>query len=144
MIAVRMMEPAKIAVVGSPQYFALHRQPRTPDDLAAHSCIQYRLGMDAPLLKWPFKRDARSFQIPVSGRGIVNNPELAVRAALDGLGLAYTLEGWALPYPRSGQSIHVIEDWSPLFEGFFLDYPGDRHLPPTPRVHRHGPRHARR
>jgi DNA-binding transcriptional LysR family regulator len=134
MIAVRMMGPAKIAVVGSPQYFALHRPPRAPGDLAAHSCIQYRLGMDAPLLKWPFKREGRSLQIPVSGRVIVNNPELAVRAALDGLGLAYTLDGWALPYLRSGQLIRVLDDWSPLFEGFFLYYPGRRQVPPTLRA----------
>ena len=48
MIAVRMMGPMKVAVVGSPAYFARRRPPRTPDDLASHSCIQYRLVPTAP------------------------------------------------------------------------------------------------
>src|ERR1700737_4978110 len=42
MIAVRVMGPMKIAVVGAPTYFARRRPPRTPDDLARHSCIQFR------------------------------------------------------------------------------------------------------
>src|SRR3981081_626846 len=44
MIAVRVMGPMKVAVVGAPSYFARQRPPRTPDDLARHSCVQYRLG----------------------------------------------------------------------------------------------------
>jgi hypothetical protein len=37
MIAVRVMGPMKVAVVGAPEYFAQHSPPRTPDDLARHS-----------------------------------------------------------------------------------------------------------
>src|SRR6202045_3670776 len=46
MIAVRVMGLMKIAVVGAPTYFARQRPPRTPDDLARHSCVQYRRGGD--------------------------------------------------------------------------------------------------
>src|SRR6202049_1608131 len=41
MIAVRVMGPMKIAVVGAPAYFARQPPPRTPEDLARHSCVQY-------------------------------------------------------------------------------------------------------
>jgi len=41
MIAVRVMGPMKIAVVGAPSYFAKSRPPRTPDDLVRHSCVQH-------------------------------------------------------------------------------------------------------
>ena len=34
MIAVRVMAPMKVAVVGAPAYFARRRPPRTPDDLS--------------------------------------------------------------------------------------------------------------
>jgi len=37
MIAVRVMGPLKVAVVGAPAYFAQHSPPRTPDDLARTS-----------------------------------------------------------------------------------------------------------
>jgi DNA-binding transcriptional LysR family regulator len=42
MIAVRVTGPMRVAVVGAPTYFARRRPPRTPDDLAHHSCVQYR------------------------------------------------------------------------------------------------------
>src|SRR6202035_5778498 len=42
MIAVRVMGPIKIAVVGAPTYFARRRPPRTPDDLARHTCVEFR------------------------------------------------------------------------------------------------------
>jgi DNA-binding transcriptional LysR family regulator len=54
---------------------------------------------------------------------------LAVRAALDGLGIAITLEGMAGPFLRSGQLIRVLEDWSPTFDGFYLYYPSHRQVP---------------
>jgi DNA-binding transcriptional LysR family regulator len=49
--------------------------------------------------------------------------------AVDGLGVAYTIEALADPYLRSGQLLRVLEDWSPSFEGLFLYYPGHRQVP---------------
>jgi DNA-binding transcriptional LysR family regulator len=65
----------------------------------------------------------------VNGRVIVNDPDLAMRAAVDGLGIAYTVEALADPFLRSGQLVRVLEDWSPSFEGLFLYYPGHRQVP---------------
>ena len=42
MVAVRVTGPLKVAVVGAPSYFARRPRPRIPDDLARHSCVQYR------------------------------------------------------------------------------------------------------
>jgi DNA-binding transcriptional LysR family regulator len=134
MVAVRMTGPFKVAVVGGPQYLALQRIPRTPDDLASHDCVQYRFAADTPLFKWPFLREGRLRHISVSGRVIVNNPDLALRAAIDGLGLAYTTEAQALPFLRSGQVVRVLEEWSPMLEGLFLYYPGHRQVPPALRA----------
>src|SRR4029077_1783389 len=52
MIAVRVTGPMKIAVVGAPPYFAKRRPPRTPDDLARHSCVQYRMAADGEVFAW--------------------------------------------------------------------------------------------
>ncbi|MBV8612292.1 MAG: LysR family transcriptional regulator, partial [Acetobacteraceae bacterium] len=117
MIAVRVMGPMQVAVIGAPTYFALRAPPRTPDDLARHSCIQFRLPHDGTMLKWPFERDGKSRAIKVDGQLTVNDPALIVRAAIDGLGIAATLEGLAAPFLRSGQLVRVLEDWSPAFEG---------------------------
>jgi DNA-binding transcriptional LysR family regulator len=134
MIAVRVMGPMKIAVVGAPAYFARRRTPRTPDDLARHSCVQFRRAADGDVLKWTFKRNRKSRQISVDGRVMVNSAFLAVRAAVDGLGIAYITEAVAEPFLRSGQLVRILEDWSPSFEGLFLYYSGHRQVPAALRA----------
>ncbi len=134
MIAVRVMGPMKIAVVGAPTYFAKRRPPRTPEDLARHSCVQLRRAGDGAVLAWPLERNRKSRRISVEGRVMVNNGDLAVRAAVDGLGIAYTLEALAEPFLRSGQLVRILEEWSPSFEGLFLYYPGHRQVPATLRA----------
>jgi DNA-binding transcriptional LysR family regulator len=134
MIAVRVMGPLKVFVVGAPTYFAKRRPPRTPDDLARHSCVQFRLAGDGTVLAWPFERNRDSRRISVEGRLMVNNGGLSVRAAVDGLGIAYTIEALAEPFLRSGQLVRVLEDWSPSFEGLFLYYPSHRQVPATLRA----------
>lgn len=129
MIAVRVMGPMRVTVVGAPVYFARRRPPRTPDDLARHSCVQYRLASDGAVFDWAFERDGKSRRISVDGRVTVNDPDLAMRAAVDGLGIAYAVEALADPFLRSGQLVRVLEDWSPSFEGLFLYYPGHRQVP---------------
>jgi DNA-binding transcriptional LysR family regulator len=134
MIAVRVMEPMKIAVVGAPTYFAKRLPPRTPDELAGHSCVQYRVAAEGDVLVWPLERNRKSQRISVVGRVMVNDADLAVRAAVDGLGIAYTLEALAEPFLDSGQLVRVLEDWSPSFEGLYLYYPGHRQVPATLRA----------
>jgi DNA-binding transcriptional LysR family regulator len=134
MIAVRVTGPMKIAVVGAPAYFARRRRPRTPEDLSRHSCVQYRRATDGNVFVWPFERNRKTHRISVNGPVMVDDPELAVRAAIDGLGVAYTLEALAEPFLRSGQLVRILEDWSPSIEGLFLYYPGHRQVPVTLRA----------
>ena len=134
MIAVRVMGPLKVVVVGAPTYFARRRPPRTPDDLARHICVEYRRAADGDVLVWPFERNQKSRRISVAGRVMVNETDLAVRAAVDGLGIAYTVEALAEPFLRSGQLVRVLEDWSPSLQGLFLYYPGHRQVPAALRV----------
>jgi DNA-binding transcriptional LysR family regulator len=128
MIAVRVTGPMRVAVVGAPTYFAQRRPPRMPDDLAGHSCVQYRRAAGS-VFEWPFERDGKSRRIALDGRVMVNDTDMAVRAAVDGLGIAYTIEALADPFLRSGQLIRVLEDWSPFSDGLFLYYPGHRQVP---------------
>jgi DNA-binding transcriptional LysR family regulator len=134
MVAIRVIGSMKVAVVGAPDYFAKHSPPRTPEDLARHSCVQYRQAADGGVFKWPLARAGKTRPISVEGRVMVNDPDLAVRAAVDGLGIAYTLESLAEPFLRSGQLVQVLGSWSPAFEGLFLYYPGHRQVPAALRA----------
>lgn len=129
MVAVRVTGPMKLAVVGSPAYFARRRPPRVPEDLARHDCVQYRRMAEGATIEWPFERAGTSLRISVDGRVTVNDPELALRAAVDGLGIAYTIESLAEPFLRSGQLARTLEEWSISFQGLYLYYPGHRQVP---------------
>ena len=133
MIAVRVTDPSKIAVVAAPAYFAKRSPPQSPDDLVRHSCIQYRAS-NGRLFDWIFERDGKSRAVSVNGRVIVNSCELAVRAAADGLGLAYVLESDADPLLRAGRLVRVLEEWSRAFEGIYLYHPSHRHMPAALRA----------
>jgi len=129
MIAVRVTGPLKMAMVGASSYFAQRKPPRTPDDLARHFCVQYRHPSDRGLFDWLLERNGKSRTIATSGRIIVNTPELALRAAVDGLGIAYTIAAQADPFLRSGELIRVLEDWSPAVHGLFLYHSSHRRVP---------------
>ena len=133
MIAVRVTDPVKIAVVGAPSYFAQRRPPQSPDDLALHLCIGYRT-IHGKILDWAFERNGTTLTVPVNGRAIVNTCELALRAAADGVGIAYAIESQAEPFVRSGQLVRVLQDWSPAFPGFYLYYPSRRQMPAALRA----------
>jgi DNA-binding transcriptional LysR family regulator len=134
MIAVRLRGPMKVAVVGAPKYFEQRRAPRTPDDLASHSCIQYRFTPDGAAVPWTFERNGKAQRMSLKGGVTVNVPDLAVRAAVDGLGVAYTVETLVAPFLRRGQLVRVLENFSPSVEPFFLFYPGHRQVPAALRA----------
>ena len=67
----------------------------------------------------------------VSGPLIVNDAELLIRAALDGVGLAFLLEDYVAEPIARGALVRVLEDWCPRFDGYFLYYPSRRHQPPA-------------
>jgi hypothetical protein len=50
-----------------------------PDDLARHSCVQYRLVADGAVLAWPFEWNRKSRRIAVDGQVIINDADLAGR-----------------------------------------------------------------
>jgi DNA-binding transcriptional LysR family regulator len=74
MIAVRVMGPMKVAVVGAPSYFERRRPPRTFDDLVAHSCIQYRFAPNEAVLPWSFERNGKTKRMTLAGAVTVNDP----------------------------------------------------------------------
>ena len=134
MIAVRVSGPQKLIVVAAPRYLAGRRPLRTPEELISHSCVQYRFGPEEAVVKWSFERNGKIKRVGVAGGLIVNSAELAIRAAVDGLGLVYTSEAMAAPYLQTGQLVTVLDGWSPTLPGLYLFYHGHRQVPAALRA----------
>src|SRR4029453_3082033 len=56
MIAVRIGPDMRMAVVGAPTYFKKHPEPKKPQDLLAHSCINLRLPSHGGVYAWEFEK----------------------------------------------------------------------------------------
>jgi DNA-binding transcriptional LysR family regulator len=129
MVAVRVSREQRAAIVAAPSYFDSRPKPKTPRDLTAHRCIRYRMGAGGPVYRWEFEKRGKPLTVSVSGPLVFNDVELTLRAALDGVGLAFALEEHVAGHIARGELVRVLEDWCPPFDGFFLYYPSRRQQP---------------
>ena len=128
MIAVRVSQDHRAAIVGTPEYFKSHPKPKTPHDLLKHRCINFRHG-SAGLYRWEFDKGKKSLSVAVHGPLIVDDVETLVRGAIDGVGLAFVSDERVAAQLESGELIRVLDDWCQPFPGFFLYYPSRRQQP---------------
>jgi DNA-binding transcriptional LysR family regulator len=133
MIAVPLGPPQRSACVASPEFFHRHPKPETPKDLKNLPCIRYRFP-SGRFYEWEFERDGARLSVEVDGQVTLGDSPLAVRAALDGAGIAFAFEAQVEEYVAQGRLVRVLEDWCPDFGGYFLYYPSRRHLPATLRA----------
>ena len=133
MIAVPLGPRRRFACVASPDFFRRHPKPQAPKDLMNLPCIRYRFA-SGRFYEWDFERDGARLSVEVDGHLTLGESALAVRAALDGAGIAFTYEGEVEEYVAQGRLVRVLEDWSPRHAGHYLYYPSRRHLPATLRA----------
>lgn len=121
----------RFATAASPAYLNAHGRPQHPRDLLGHRCLRGRFA-SGNMPTWEFERAGEVVRIDPSGPLIIQPGaavELAIGAALGGLGVIYLFEGWLQPHLDSGALEPILEDWWEEFSGPFLYYPGRRHLP---------------
>ena len=126
MIAVPIGPDIRIAVVGAPSYFKNRPEPKKPQDLIAHACINLRLSTLGGLYAWEFEKGNRQPKVRVEGQLTFNNTAQMLAAALDGFGLAYVPEDLARPLIAKGRLKRVLADWCPPYTGYHLYYPSRR------------------
>ena len=131
MIATRIGPDMRMAVVGSPAYFADRSRPETPRDLTDHQCNNLRLPTHGGLYAWEFKKGEESLKARVSGQVTFNGVYQLLNAALDGFGLSYLPEDVVAPHIAAGRLVQVLEDWCAPFAGFHLYYPSRRQVSPA-------------
>ena len=134
MVAVPLGGKVRSVVAATPAYLDKHGRPQHPRDLQAHACIRNRYISSGAIYRWEFAQRGRWFDIDVGGPLIVNDPALAIHAALDGLGLTHTLEPAVRDHLAAGRLETVLDTWLPPYDGFYLYYPSRFQVPPKLRA----------
>ncbi|MEI9941079.1 MAG: LysR family transcriptional regulator [Pseudomonadota bacterium] len=123
MVRVRLSDPFRYFVVGSPAYFAKHGTPRKPEDLLQHECITFRWPTGDALYAWELERGRRKWRVPVRGGLITNSLEFCVSMAEAGVGLAYVADSSIKDRLADGRLVAALQAYSPTEPGLFLCSP---------------------
>jgi len=121
----------RMAAAASPAFLARCSALEHPRDLPLGSCIRARFASGA-MIHWQFERDGEAVSIKPDGQLLVQVGgalDLALDAAVQGLGVIYLSEDWLTPYFERGVLQPVLQPWWPQFSGPFLYYPGHRLVP---------------
>jgi DNA-binding transcriptional LysR family regulator len=125
MIAVRIGPDMRMAVVGAPAYFKSRSEPKTPQDLIGHNCINLRLPTHG-VYAWEFEKANRELRVRVEGQFTFNGTAQLLNGALAGCGLAYVPEGLITEHVAKGRLKRVLADWCQSYSGYHLFYPSRR------------------
>lgn len=126
MIAMPIGPEMRMAVVGTPSYFARFPPPKTPQDLTRHNCINLRFPTKGGLFPWEFEKAGRELRVRVDGQLAFSAAPPALQAALAGLGLAWLPEDMAQPHIATGELKRVLKDWCDPFPGYHIYYTSRR------------------
>ncbi|NEK17125.1 LysR family transcriptional regulator [Rhizobium leguminosarum] len=134
MIAVRIGPDWRLVAVASPDYLEKRAAPETPRDLVGHDCINHRQARAGGLYVWEFEKDSGEVRVRVDGQLTFNTSYAMIDAAVSGYGIAYVPESLVGDELTSGELVQVLNDWSPMFPGYYLYYPSRRQNSPAFRV----------
>src|SRR3954454_2967500 len=82
MIAMRIGPDMRMAVVGAPSYFRKRPEPKTPQGLRGHNCINLRLPSHGGVYAWEFEKGDRELRVRVEGQFTFNATVQMLNAAL--------------------------------------------------------------
>ena len=111
-LVARRLMTSRWATVAAPSYLARRGVPRQTADLADHNCLVFRSTRGRPSA-WVF-RDTRSGRgtvaIKPSGNLEVDQGELLVRAAIEGLGICQVFHHMVTEALRDGRLVEILAD----------------------------------
>jgi DNA-binding transcriptional LysR family regulator len=129
----RRITDNEMVICASPPYWDMVGRPVTPRDLTRHTCFTYAYASSPN--EWPFVgQNGERLAIRVHGRLHTNNGDLALDAALSGLGVTRLPRFICGPYLAGNRLEQVLQNWMPAPNGIFAVYPHNRHLSAKVRV----------
>ncbi|OAN12999.1 LysR family transcriptional regulator [Photobacterium jeanii] len=129
LIAKKLASDQRI-MCASPDYLAQYGEPKSPNDLKNHLCIN-QAGLDG----WTFDTPDGALHIKPKGKIRIDHGEAVRDAAADGMGIAKCATWIAYQHLNNGSLVRVLQD-TPLIDNaaIWAVYPSSRLLAPKVRA----------
>jgi LysR family transcriptional regulator for bpeEF and oprC len=122
------------ATCAAPSYLAIHGEPRHPDELAQHQCINHFAPRTGKIVDWVFSKNEARVQTSLRGHIALEDENSYVAAAEAGLGIAQ-IPAFVLKEAMERHTLElVLGDWFPEPAPLYVVYPQNRHLSSKVRV----------
>ncbi|HZZ92344.1 MAG TPA: LysR family transcriptional regulator [Usitatibacter sp.] len=122
-----------LGLYASPAYLKKHGTPSKPDDLLQHGTLHV-LSRTGAAMPWVLHRDHERWEDLPPVRALANSPELLMRMALEGAGIAMANDHFALPHVQRKELVCVLPEWRPAPVSAWAVFPGRRLMPTKTRV----------
>lgn len=132
-LAARRLAVFSFGLYAAPNYLAEHGEPQAPDDLARHAAIRM-LQANGEAAVWMLEYGEQRWQGTPPGRASANAPELLMKLACAGAGIAAVPDYFAAPDVRRGALRRVLPCWSLPSHTAWAVFPERKLMPVKTRV----------
>ena len=133
LLAARQVKVLSTGLYASPAYLAGRGQPAVPDDLMRHDAVRLPTPSGEPA-PWSLRQGEQLWEGTPPGRLTANSPELLVRLARAGAGIASVPDDFALPDVRRGLLQRVLPLWCTPAHTAWAVFPGRKLMPTKTRA----------
>ncbi|MDO8298153.1 LysR family transcriptional regulator [Lacisediminimonas sp.] len=132
-LAARRIAAFSGGLYAAPGYLARQGEPAEPEALMGHSTLRL-LRRNGEAEQWILNRGEQVWEGAPPARAVINSPELLIRMAILGAGIAAVADHYAEPYVTSGELRPVLPDWRLPVVTAWAVFPGRRLMPARTRV----------
>ncbi|NWB99955.1 LysR family transcriptional regulator [Pseudomonas gingeri] len=123
LIARRIGDTQRITVANA-AYLSRRGEPRTPEQLSEHNCLQFNLLNSQNL--WHYEKDGQRYSVRIKGNAQSNNSEAIREMVLGGLGIALSPVWLFAEDLKAGRVMAVLPDYQTQSLPIYAVFPANR------------------
>jgi DNA-binding transcriptional LysR family regulator len=132
-LAARRLAVFSAGLYASADYLLRKGTPSEPEALMEHDALRL-LGRNGDPAPWILSRGDQRWEGIPAGRATANSPDLLIRLARAGAGIAVVPDHYAQAYVGRGELVRVLADWQTPSTSAWAIFPGRRLMPARTRV----------
>src|SRR5207237_2751743 len=122
-LAARRITVSTIALYAAPLYTTLRGLPEHPDDLFKHDLLSLPPRLNG-MIRWQLLRGKTRWERELPVKLLANSPELLLRMATTGVGIAASTGQFAAQFLQTGELVRILPEWAfPQVTGWAV-FPG--------------------